>query len=87
MNVREGMRRLAVLLGVLGAILGACFAIAVPLNQSQRGEPLTVGDILGFASVPILGFLLPWGPFGLCRGSSLGFLSRINSSATAPTRS
>ena len=61
MNIREGMhRRLALVVGVLGAILGGFFAIAVPLNQNQRGIPITWGDILGFSSLPILGFLLPW---------------------------
>ena len=51
MNLKEGMRRLSLLLGVLGAILGSCFAYVM------RTESFPLGALF---SMPILGFLLPW---------------------------
>jgi len=56
MNVREGMRRLALILGVLGAILGGFIG-----QVYNAGEHLSAGE-----SAPawfigsIVGFLIPW---------------------------
>jgi hypothetical protein len=56
-NVREGLRRLGHVLGVLGIILGGFIGYLF----FEEVHPLTWKSILLCVSIPILGFLLPWG--------------------------
>jgi hypothetical protein len=64
-NFREGMRRLGILLGGLGAAAGAIggFFVAIDAHTSATkrllGEPVWV-DYAVAASLPVLGFLAPW---------------------------
>jgi hypothetical protein len=66
LNFREGMRRLGILVSVLGAIAGAIggYLLAIDAHASAAkgllGEPVLV-DYAVAASLPVVGFLLPWG--------------------------
>jgi hypothetical protein len=64
-NFREGMRRLGVVAGILGAGAGAVggFFLAMDAHTSAAkgllGEPVLV-DYAVAATLPVLGFLAPW---------------------------
>jgi hypothetical protein len=65
LNFREGMRRLGILVGVLGAIAGAIggYLLAIDARVSAAGlvgEPVLV-DYAVAASLPVVGFLISWG--------------------------
>lgn len=61
MNFREGTRRLALLLGVVGALLGGYGSlIAVEGIQYQKLAP-SVGSYVLIATFPLLGFFVAWG--------------------------
>src|SRR5215471_5365527 len=66
LNFKEGMRRLGVVAGVLGAGAGAIggYLLAMDAHASAAkgllGEPVLV-DYAVAASLPVLGFLLTWG--------------------------
>ena len=68
-NFREGMRRLGILLGGLGAAAGAIggFFVAIDAHTSATkrllGEPVWV-DYAVAASLPVLGF---WAPLEIIR--------------------
>ena len=76
-NVSEGMRRLGHIVGVLGLILGGfigylCF---------DASHPLTWKGILLCSSIPILGFLLPWGAI-----RALSWVLILNGFSAKPNR-
>ena len=57
MNLREGTRRLALLLGVVGAILGGYFSfLYLQAGDAPAGWEYLLGTLF-----PILGFFIPWG--------------------------
>jgi hypothetical protein len=64
-NFREGMRRLGLVAGVLGAVAGVIggFLVAVDAHTSAAkgllGEPVLV-DYAVAASLPLFGFVLAW---------------------------
>ena len=65
-NFREGMRRLGIVLGGLGAVAGAIagFFVAMDVRASAAkkllGEPVWV-DYAVAGLLPVCGFLLLWG--------------------------
>jgi len=67
LNFREGMRRLGILVGVLGAIAGAIggYLLAIDAHASAAkgllGEPVLV-DYAVAASLPVVGFPAPETP-------------------------
>ena len=68
LNFKEGMRRLSIVTGVLGAIAGAVggYVLAMDAHTSAAkgllGEPVLV-DYAVAASLPVVGFVLAWGAF------------------------
>ena len=66
LNFREGMRRLGIVAGVLGAVAGAIGGswLAMDAHASAAkgllGEPVLV-DYAVAASFPVVGFLATWG--------------------------
>ena len=66
LNFREGMRRLGIVAGVLGAVAGAIGGswLAMDAHASAAkgllGEPVLV-DYAVAASLPVVGFLATWG--------------------------
>ena len=65
-SFREGMRRLAIVLGALGAVAGAIggFWLAMDAHASAAkrllGEPVWV-DYAVAGLLPVIGFVVPWG--------------------------
>jgi len=65
-NFREGMRRLGIVVGMLGAVAGAIggFLLTIDAHVSAAkrllGEPVLV-DYAVAALLPVIGFSLPWG--------------------------
>jgi hypothetical protein len=65
LNFREGMRRLGIVAGVFGAVAGAIggYFLAMDAHASATkgllGEPVQV-DYAVAASLPVVGFLVPW---------------------------
>ena len=65
-NFREGMRRLGIVLGVLGSVVGgiagALFAMDAHASATNKllGEPVLV-DYVVAGLLPVAGFLVPWG--------------------------
>ena len=65
LNLREGMRRLAIAAGGLGAIAGAIAGFFVALDarasaaKKLLGEPVWV-DYTVAALLPVCGFVVPW---------------------------
>ena len=65
-NFREGMRRLAIVLGALGAVAGAIggFLLAMDARASAAkrllGEPVWM-DYAAAGLLPVIGFVVPWG--------------------------
>jgi hypothetical protein len=65
LNFREGMRRLSIVAGVLGAIaggIGTYFLIRDTLASAAKRllrEPVWV-DYAVASSLPVVGFLVPW---------------------------
>jgi hypothetical protein len=77
-NFPEGMRRLGIVLGGLGAIAGAIggFFVAMDARTSAAkrllGEPVWV-DYAVAALLPVCGFLLTWGAIRLIVWIGAGF--------------
>jgi hypothetical protein len=61
MNLREGTRRLALLLGVVGAIAGGYGSMLVLIDVHGRATPSSAWEYLCISLLPILGFFIPWG--------------------------
>jgi hypothetical protein len=65
-NFREGMRRLGIVLGGLGAVAGAVGGVLLAMDahasaaKGLLGEPVLV-DYAVAASLPVAGFLATWG--------------------------
>jgi len=78
MNFREGMRRLGLLLGVLGFALAGfygCF-LAVNVHDSYVTGVLKeslLADMVVLAALPVLGFLVPWGTIRIFVWIGAGF--------------
>lgn len=68
LNFREGMRRLSIVAGVLGAVAGAIggYLLAMDARTSAAkgllGEPVLV-DYAVALSLPFVGFVFSWGAF------------------------
>lgn len=60
MNLIEGTRRLALLLGVAGAILGRYGSMLALLDIHSRTTPSAAWKYLCIPLCPILGFLISW---------------------------
>jgi hypothetical protein len=79
LNFREGMRRLGIVAGVLGAGAGAIggYLLAMDAYTSASkgllGEPVLV-DYVVAASLPVLGFLAAWGAIRVLVWIGAGFL-------------
>jgi hypothetical protein len=66
MNFREGIRRVGILLGVLGGTVAGFFSyfLAVEVHNSYVAGVLReslLADTASLIALPILGFLIPWG--------------------------
>lgn len=65
-NFREGMRRLGVVLGVLGCFAGGIGGLWLAMDahasatKGLLGEPVLV-DYAIASLLPVVGFLVPWG--------------------------
>jgi hypothetical protein len=81
MNLKEGTRRLALLLGAVGAILGG-FASYGELRTilNQGGRLLAASDVIQIALYLILGFFIPWGAVRAIGWVGSGFVATSNSS-------
>ena len=82
LNFREGMRRLAIVLGVLGCIAGGVGGYFLAMHASTTatgfvGEPL-VADYTIASSLPVIGFLVPWGGIHVIVWIWVGFIERPN---------
>ena len=61
MNLREGTRRLALLLGVVGAIFGGYGSMLALIDIHDRAATIAAWEYFCVPLCPILGFLIPWG--------------------------
>ena len=61
MNLREGTRRLALLFGVAGVIVGGYGSMLVLLDIHGRTTPSSAWEYLCIPLFPIIGFFVPWG--------------------------
>jgi hypothetical protein len=82
-NFREGMRRLGIVAGGLGAVAGAIggslVAIDAHASAAKRllGEPVWV-DYAAAAALPFTGFLVLWGPIRVLVWVWAGFSEQPN---------
>jgi hypothetical protein len=65
-NVREGMRRLGIVLGVLGCVIGVGYSyfLGEQVRESARQGVLKESLLMDYGillALPIVGFLIPWG--------------------------
>jgi len=78
LNFREGIRRLGIVAGVLGALAGAVggYLLAMDAHASAAkgllGEPVLV-DYGVAVSLPVVGFVLAWGIFRVLSWILAGF--------------
>lgn len=61
MNLREGTRRLALLLGVAGTIVGGYGSMLALIDIHDRTTPSSAWEYLCVPLCPILGFFISWG--------------------------
>ena len=63
-NVREGMRRLGIVVGALGSVaggIGGYLLVVEALAGSRLMRESAVADYVVASSLPVVGFLAPWG--------------------------
>lgn len=60
MNLREGTRRLALLSGAVGAIVGGYGSMLAVVDVHSRTTPTAAWEYLCIPLCPILGFFIPW---------------------------
>ena len=83
LNFREGIRRLGIVAGGLGAIAGTIggFFVAIDAHASAAkrllGEPVWV-DYTVAAFLPFAGFLVPWGAIRILVWIWAGFAEQSN---------
>ena len=83
LNFREGMRRLSIVAGGLGAVAGAIggslLAMDARTSAAKRllGEPVWV-DYVVAGLLPVCGFLLTWGAIRLLVWIWAGFAEQPN---------
>ncbi len=78
MNVREGMRRVRLVAGVLGSGVGTFLAYTQlqPIDDGQRvhrTDPPGLWRYLRVFTFPVLGFLIPWGAIRALTWIGVGF--------------
>jgi hypothetical protein len=84
-NFREGMRRLGIVAGGLGAVAGAIGGSLVAIDthasaaKKLLGEPVWV-DYTVAAILPFTGFLVPWGVIRILVWIWAGFSEQPNAS-------
>jgi hypothetical protein len=73
-NIREGMRRIGIVLGVLGGIGGAYYSA-----ESYSATPKASAEsYVIWIALPVLGFFIPWGTIQLLRWIISGFTQASN---------